>query len=123
MSPNGDIRYPVNFGFTIVALDEPVYISKNATKAVEPIVSAGTTFEIGYLDSVNGPTTGDTAYYYYITPGMNRSFNYSGVISNTGGAGVRSVSIFSINYGLSATDLSSEQIYDGLEDLHATVMY
>ena len=126
---------PVTFGFTLTAGNDPVYLSTSVTDTgtLAPnssIVFGAKGFIVPSKGSLlaKGSAAGDSPTYYLIAPGSSRSFGFAGTLDNSycpAGYGCFNMvsQIAAINYGTSASNLSTYSISTGLENLRVTVSF
>ena len=135
---NGTIdSYPVTFTFTMTAGNNPVYLSNAVTApcpsgqtCISPValVFGGTNGLVPIFSSVTAPVSslfsGDGSNYFMITPGGSRSFVFSGIVTNPrSNNGVYTAQVVSINYGTNTSNLQSNGITSGLQNLQVTANF
>jgi peptidoglycan hydrolase-like protein with peptidoglycan-binding domain len=119
---NTTTGYGVNFGFTMTAGNNTLYIAANPAVALATSSSgfgadASSTLPFAGVNANPSNLSGDSSNppaidgYYVIPAGQSRAFTYAGSVDNTNGvSGLKSFSITSINYGTSTTALTGGTI-------------
>ncbi|MES2314688.1 MAG: hypothetical protein V4524_01995 [Patescibacteria group bacterium] len=117
VSQSGTTTQIVSMNFSVTAGNDPVFISKAIDTALTPAItmSANPFIVINPATITSDNTSGDGSTYFYVAPGQTKNFtaNYK-AIGMPGSLGT--VNISSLNYGTSATSLSSliyKDQYDG----------
>ena len=120
--PNVPASQALSFSFSLTAGNAPVYLSKSATSTLALSASPSNQFAVSVASFVDNDSTADSANYFYIPPGVTKIFiaNYR-IYSIAGASGSGVISANSINYGWSASNLSSLAVTSGLSDLKAYV--
>ncbi|MBX4198505.1 peptidoglycan-binding protein [Candidatus Parcubacteria bacterium] len=117
------VKHSVSMSFTFNNTgNNDLYISKTPATAL----ATSTTATSGSLDlvSVGTPNGGDTTTYWVISPGVPRTFTYTGVINNTSGtAGSKEFKITKIFFDDDTTGLQEANIDFGIEGLRVTASY
>lgn len=125
------VGYNVNFGFTITAGDNTVYISSNPTEALSLEVMVGATLNmppngiVAVPDMLAGDNNTSSPVGYYVIPaGSSRQFTYNGSLMNSAGmSDLKTAAVTGVRFGDSTMDLMAHSINYGLESLRLAVTF
>ncbi|MES2215716.1 MAG: peptidoglycan-binding domain-containing protein [Patescibacteria group bacterium] len=112
LSGNTTSTYAATFTFALTAGDNTIYMSKNPVVALSTTstgydVSASPFAGIVDVTANPGSISGDSATYFTIPAGSTRKFVWNGSIRTSGVAGLKTLSITSINYGTTTTNVAA----------------
>jgi hypothetical protein len=105
------------FTFNLTAGNQPIYVPKTQLSGAVP--TGGSSMAATLVSFRDSDTTSDSSTYFYVAPGQTKTFtaNYQ----FTSGYGI--FAIGSIYYGTSPSNLTSNSITSGLQNLQVTVSF
>ncbi len=115
LSGNSTSAYSTTFTFALTAGDNTLYMSKDPVTALSTTstgyaVAASPYSGITDVTALPGSISGDTTTYFTIPSGSTRKFVWNGSIRTSGVAGLKTMSITSINYGTTTSNLSAAAV-------------
>ncbi len=109
--------------FTIVAGNNPLYISRTASTALTPALSniASTSATLLNITAGNGVLSNDPTGFYQVTPGTSRIFSFNGTLQNITASSTNSVTvgISKISFTDDTNNAIKSSISTGLDALNA----
>lgn len=106
---SGNTHYPCTFGYTLMAGDNSLYISKNATTAMSLAVQVNTILDAPVFSATPDSIAGDTVDYYVVPAGSSRSFTAGSVLSYVG-HGNGSAQFLGVSFGTTPGNLTTQAI-------------
>lgn len=113
------------FTFSLTAGNQPIFVSNKETTALAGSLktSLSTSLAVSPVNFSDNDTSGDSSTYFYVAPGQTKTFTAIYQITANGPTVAGVFSINPIFYGTSASNLTSNSITSGLQNLQVTVSF